>query len=237
MAAKKAAKKTRKKSGERKGAPEKITLPAFGLAEEILELRNAECGMRNVESKATDREGGTRNEDESLDLRHQAGVQPEIRNPKSAIEKEGEYHLVTFNLDREEYGVEISSVQEIIRVGQITAVPNAPQFIKGVINLRGKVIPVLNLRKRLDLPDERLTKNSRIMVVESGRKIIGMLVDSVSQVLRIPMTSVDDPPSEVEQMKAYVRGIGKVDSRLIMIMDLNKALAKDAIAAGEATAR
>lgn len=148
----------------------------------------------------------------------------------------GEYHLVTFSLGREEYGVEIGSVQEIIRVGKITPMPNAPKFITGVINLRGRVIPVLDLRKRLDLADGALTKNSRIVVVESGAKVLGMLVDSVSQVFRIPGASVDDPPSEVDQRKACVRGIGKVDSRLIMIMDLNRTLEKDA-AAGVAASR
>ena len=211
--------KVKKIIGERKTASGGIQLPAFGLAEEILGTVSSELGDFGELSRAV----------RSPEL--------EVRSKNAELKSDGaELHLVTFNIDREEYGVEIGSVQEIIRVGQITPVPNAPKFIKGVINLRGKVIPVLNLRKRLNLPDSALTKNSRIMVVESGVKVLGMLVDSVSQVLRIPGASVDDPPSEVEQMKAYLRGIGKVDSRLIMIMDLNKALEKDA-AAGEATTR
>jgi len=220
MVDKKAAKKSRKKADKKKGEPDKITLPAFGLAEEIL-------GSREAGSQKTEDRGQTTDALILESYKQQSATTPVA---------DGEYHLVTFNLDREEYGVEIDSVQEIIRVGQITPVPNAPEFIRGVINLRGKVIPVLNLRRRLDLPDSALTKNSRIMVVESGAKVLGMLVDSVSQVLRIPTAAVDEPPSEVEQMKAYVRGIGKVDERLIMIMDLNKALAKDA-AVGEASVR
>jgi len=225
--------KVKKIIGERKTASGGIQLPAFGLAEEILGTVSSELGdfgelSRAVRSSELEARGA------EIAIR---SPELEVRSKNAELKSDGaELHLVTFNIDREEYGVEIGSVQEIIRVGQITPVPNAPKFIKGVINLRGKVIPVLNLRKRLNLPDSALTKNSRIMVVESGVKVLGMLVDSVSQVLRIPGASVDDPPSEVEQMKAYVRGIGKVDSRLIMIMDLNKALEKDA-AAGEATAR
>lgn len=208
MAVRKNRGKGRQKNEEKQTAPGKIQLPAFGLAEEI--LGNAELTAQSPtgEPRAAD-----------------AGPRAAVPGPENAG---GELHLVTFRIDREEYGVEIGSVQEIIRVGQITSVPNAPEFIKGVINLRGRVIPVLNLRRRLDLPDGTLTKHSRIMVVESGAKVLGMLVDGVSQVLRLPIASVDEPPGEVEQAKAYVRGIGKVDSRLIMIMDLSKALAKAA---------
>jgi purine-binding chemotaxis protein CheW len=215
MANKKLAQKTRKKAEKKPGGPTKSPLPSFGLAKEIPGVRESGAGGQESEGRAAN-----------------AGV----RGEKTAPGVNGELHLVTFNLDQEEYGVEIGSVQEIIRVGQITPVPNAPKFISGVINLRGKVIPVMNLRKRLDLPDGALTKNSRIVVVESGVKILGMLVDSVSHVLRMPGASVDDPPPEADQMKAYVRGIGKVDSRLIMIMDLNRALEKDA-ATGAAAAR
>jgi len=218
MAARKISKKAVKATGKKKAAPsQKISLPAFGLAEEILGEASVELETRS-------------------DVADFCPPTPVPRTPVPVPVADSELHLVTFNLDREEYGVDIGSVYEIIRVGQITTVPNAPDYIKGVINLRGKVIPVLNLRKRLELPDEKLTKNSRIMVVESGKKTLGILVDSVSQVLRIPVSSVDDPPGEVEQMKAYVRGIGKVDERLIMIMDLSKALAKDA-ATGEEIAQ
>ncbi len=124
--------------------------------------------------------------------------------------------------------MEIGSVQEIIRVGLITAVPNSPEFVKGVVNLRGRIIPVLNLRKRLGLSETGITKNSRIMVVESGSKVLGLLVDGVSQVLRVPSAAVDSPPGEVEQAGSFVQGIGKIDARLIMIMNLNRALARDA---------
>jgi purine-binding chemotaxis protein CheW len=89
------------------------------------------------------------------------------------------------------------------------------------------VIPVLNLRRRLDLPEGEFTKHSRIMIVESGVKVLGLLVDGVSQVMRLPVAAVDTPPGDVDQGRAFVRGIGKIDSRLIMIMDLERVLAKE----------
>ncbi len=211
-----AVKKTARKSGKRgragKAASLKVELPAFGLAEEIL----GSTGAAGAE--------GGREKTEEL----QSAIDPaQARTPQPAVDAGPEHHLVTFNLDHEEYGVNIGSVQEIIRVGQITAVPNAPEFVKGVINLRGRVIPVLNLRRRLELSEGKLTKDSRIVVVESGTKVLGLLVDGVSHVLRIPASSVDLPPAESGQTRTYIRAIGKVDSRLIMLMDLDKVLAKD----------
>lgn len=194
------------------GVKEKITLPAFGLAEDILGDASAELGVRSAE--------GAGHEDNSS-LRPNAEVDP---GP--------ELHLVTFKVDREEYGVDISEVREIIRVGQITSVPNAPQHVKGVINIRGRVVPVLSLSKRLDVAEAPLTKNSRIVVVDANARALGLLVDSVSHVLRMQAAQVDPPPSEAEQARAYVKGIGKIDSRLIMIMDLGKVLKKEAQHAG-----
>jgi purine-binding chemotaxis protein CheW len=123
--------------------------------------------------------------------------------------------------------VDIGRVQEIIRVGHITSVPNAPEFIRGVINLRGKIIPVIDLRRRMALPETPVTKLTRIMVVEAGPKVLGLLVDRVSQVIRVPMTAVDAAPDEFDESRGFVRGIGKIESRLIMIMELDRVLAKD----------
>jgi purine-binding chemotaxis protein CheW len=216
MAAKKKGTKGARVKDKSASEPPKITLPAFGLAEDILGTQAGNADPGRVKGKPAPI----------------AGVKPEApaENPADlTIQDAGPtLHLVTFSLDGEEYGVDIASVHEIIRVSQITAVPNAPDFVRGVINLRGRVIPVLNLRKRLDLADEVLTKNSRIMIVECGTKVLGMLVDSVAQVIRIPAASVDAPPGEVEGTKAFVKGIGKIDSRLIMIMELDKVLSKEA---------
>ncbi len=213
-AKKKAVKKSAKKA--RKQTPP-LTLPAFGLAEEI--LAGAQTDVTTGEA------GGY--QQELQDLIQQA-TSAESQGPEAGPH----LHLVTFNLDTEEYGVDIESVQEIIRVGQITPVPNAAEVIEGVINLRGRVIPVINLRRKLSLADGTLTKNSRIMIVEAAAKVLGMLVDAVSQVLWMPVASVEAPPEEVERSKAYVRGIGKLDSRLIMLMDLESVLARDSSSPG-----
>ena len=102
--------------------------------------------------------------------------------------------LVTFRIGEEEFGVDILAVQEIIRLMQITMVPRAPAFIEGVINLRGKVIPVINMRTRFGMPALEHDSNTRIVVMELEQKIVGFLVDGVSEVLRIPAGTVEDPP-------------------------------------------
>ena len=134
-------------------------------------------------------------------------------------------HLVTFQLGREEYGVEISSVQEIIRAADITPVPGAPSHVRGVLNLRGKIIPVVDLRQRFSLTTADAADDQRIIVVELGEKRIGMLVDSVSQVIKIPAGVVEEMPEEATSMdENFIKGVGKLDARLIIILDLNRSL-------------
>lgn len=133
--------------------------------------------------------------------------------------------LVTFKIADEEFGVEILAVQEIIRIMQITTVPRAPVFIEGVINLRGKVIPVIDMRKRFGLPAVERDSQTRIIVMEFDQKIVGFLVDAVSEVLRIPMDTVEDPPPVVAGIGSeYIKGVGKLDDRLLILMDLDRLL-------------
>lgn len=135
------------------------------------------------------------------------------------------FHLVTFNLLKEEFGVEISTVQEIIRAIDITPVPGAPSHVRGVINLRGKIIPVVDLRRRFSLPEAESNDDQRIVVVEIGQKRIGMLVDSVSQVIKVPLGVVEEMPEEATNVdENYIKGVGKLDSRLIIILDLSRSL-------------
>jgi len=135
------------------------------------------------------------------------------------------YHLVTFNLLKEEFGVEISNVQEIIRATDITPVPGAPSHVRGVINLRGKIIPVVDLRRRFSLPDGEISEQQRIVVVELGPKRIGMLVDSVSQVIKVPVSAVEEIPDDAVSVdENYIKGVGKMENRLIIILDLNRSL-------------
>ena len=133
--------------------------------------------------------------------------------------------LVTFRIGEEEFGVDILAVQEIIRMMQITMVPRAPEFIEGVINLRGKVIPVINMRTRFNKPALDQDSNTRIVVIELENKIVGFLVDGVSEVLRIPESTVEDPPPVVAGIGSeYIRGIGKLDNRLLILLNLDNLL-------------
>jgi purine-binding chemotaxis protein CheW len=132
--------------------------------------------------------------------------------------------LVTFKLAGEEYATDILKVQEINRMVEITAVPNAPHYVEGVINLRGKVIPVIDLRKKFGLEAKEIDVQSRIMVFDVG-KTVGMIVDSVSEVLRLPADTVESPPAmALNGGSEYIRGIGKLDDRLVILVDVNKLL-------------
>jgi purine-binding chemotaxis protein CheW len=129
--------------------------------------------------------------------------------------------VVSFALGSEEYGVDIAQVQEINRMVAITRVPRAPQFMEGVINLRGQLIPIIDLRMRFGMDRAERTKNTRIVVTEIGSKRLGMVVDSVSEVLRIPVEQIEDAPDLVAGVDTeYIRGVGKLDDRLIIMLDL-----------------
>ena len=136
-----------------------------------------------------------------------------------------EKQLVVFDLADEGYGVDISSVREIIRMQDITTVPRTPEFVEGVINLRGKVIPVVDLRKRFGFPESDVTKDTRIVVVDIGGQDIGVVVDSVTEVLRIGADAVEPPSSVITTADSeYLLGIAKLDTRLIILLDLEQAL-------------
>lgn len=133
--------------------------------------------------------------------------------------------LVTFSIGEEEFGVDILKVQEIIRTMEITKVPRAEAFVEGVINLRGKVIPILDLRRRFKLPSKAHDKHTRIIVIEMNNMIVGFVVDSVSQVLRIPSNTVEPPPPVVAGVDSeYISGVGKLQDSLLILLDLNKLL-------------
>jgi purine-binding chemotaxis protein CheW len=137
-------------------------------------------------------------------------------------EAQGEVlQLVSFQLGPEEYAIDILGVQEIIRLVEITHVPNAPYFVEGVVNLRGKVIPIINLCTRLGLSSEEPTKDTRIVVVEAGRVILGFIVDSVEEVLRLPEEFIEPPPSTAGGGASdFHKGVGRVEGRLLILLDL-----------------
>lgn len=136
--------------------------------------------------------------------------------------------LVTFSIGEEEFGVDILKVQEIIRTMEITKVPRAPEFVEGVINLRGKVIPIIDLRRRFGLSSKDHDKHTRIIVIEINNMIVGFVVDSVSEVLRIPASTVEPPPPVVAGMESeYISGVGKLQDRLLILLDLDRLLSSE----------
>lgn len=135
--------------------------------------------------------------------------------------------LVTFNLGSEEYAVDILKVQEINRMKEITRVPNSPDYVEGVINLRGKVIPVCSLRKKFMLEDRENDIQSRIMIMEIQGITMGLIVDAVSEVLRVPASIVEPTPPMTSNISTeFIRGIAKLEDRLIILLDMERLIGK-----------
>jgi purine-binding chemotaxis protein CheW len=138
-----------------------------------------------------------------------------------------ELHIVGFRVGRETFGVPIALVHEIVRVPEITAVPDSPDYVEGVINLRGKIVSVIDLRKRFGERVLERNKKNRILVTESDGKMVGLIVDAASEVLKIPENEVELPPPVFDQAEVnYVTGLGKMHGRLIILIDLSKVLQK-----------
>ena len=138
---------------------------------------------------------------------------------------EKDLQVVGFRIGNETFGVRIGSVREIVRVTEITTVPNAPDTIEGVINLRGKIVSVVDLRKRFGQTEIISDKKNRILVVELENKLIGLIVNAASEVLKIPPSEVDSPGSVfAEGESSYVTGVGKLKGRLIILLDIAKLL-------------
>ncbi len=136
--------------------------------------------------------------------------------------------LVSFNIDDEEFGIEILNVQEINRMVNITRVPNVAKFVKGVINLRGKVIPIIDLRARLNMPPIKHGIETRIVVVELENNVIGFIVDRVNEVIRISKDITEPPPAMVSGIDAeYITAIGKLEGRLLILLDLSRVIKSD----------
>lgn len=142
-----------------------------------------------------------------------------------------EVQLVTFKVDNEEYGVDIMQVQEIIRVGNIVRVPGAPPFVEGIMDLRGKVLPVVDLRRRFHLESREHDATSRIVVINLADMTLGLVVDSITEVLRLPNGAIEPPPRIVAGIDArFLKGIGRVDKRLLILLDLDRIFSEEEIA-------
>jgi purine-binding chemotaxis protein CheW len=134
-------------------------------------------------------------------------------------------HLIGFSIGRETFGVPIELVHQIVCVPEITAVPESPQCVEGVINLRGKIVSIVDLRKRFGEKEIQSSRKNRVLVVEVEGKMVGLIVDSASEVLKIPLSEIEHPPNVFEEGELnYVTGVGKLNGRLIILVDLTKIL-------------
>lgn len=138
---------------------------------------------------------------------------------------QAEQQLVVFDLAQEAYGVDIGTVREIIRMQDVTSVPHRPDYVSGVINLRGRITPVVDLRKRFDLADLEISRDSRIVVVDIDGDDIGMIVDAVTEVLRISTSQIEPPSTMIAAGGSdYIVGIAKLEERLVLLLDLERVL-------------
>ena len=135
--------------------------------------------------------------------------------------------LVGFRIGRETFGVPIGLVHEIVRVPEITSVPDAPRYVEGVINLRGKIVSIVDLRKRFGELHIEPSRKNRILVAEIQNKMVGLIVDAASEVIRLPEAEIEAPPEVFEDSELkYVTGVGKLNGRLVILVDLTKILQK-----------
>ena len=196
----------------------RLVLPPSGLAEDIL-------GDPKLEAAVTEAAPVSRSAEAPVDritFFALPSAEDQLAPPDPAE------HLATFHLGREEYGVDVRRVQEIIRVPPITRVPRAPERLRGVVNLRGRVIPVFDLKRRLGLGEVEVQRASRIVVVRLRDRLLGLLVDAASQVLQVPLSAITAAPEEGGAPEvAGVRGVARLPERLIILLDLEKALASE----------
>jgi purine-binding chemotaxis protein CheW len=140
--------------------------------------------------------------------------------------------LVSFRLGDETYGIEITRIREIILVGEITQVPETPHYIKGLINLRSTVIPVIDLRARFGLAEGEMTDDSRIMVLNVGSRTIGIVVDAVSEVLRVAGDQISPAPPTIASLgNEYMTGLVRLDEQLLILLDVDQLFGEEETAA------
>ncbi len=155
-------------------------------------------------------------------------IKDELKRRQAEAEIEEMEQYVTFTIGEEVYGVEVLKVQEIIGMTQITHVPNSMSFMKGVINLRGSVVPVVDMRLKLQMQEQDYTKFTVILIIEVKGSLVGMIVDSVSDVVGLPLSSIQDTPHfSVNIATDYIRGIAKKGEQLIIILDVDKILSAE----------
>jgi purine-binding chemotaxis protein CheW len=200
----------------------KVVLPPFGLAKDVL----AALGGAKAPASGTPAAAPTppvfQGRDAILQFADSLLNVGQNENPTSVTAEE---HLVTFRLEREEFGVPIMRTREIVRVGAITRIPEAPPHIQGVFNLRGRIVPVVDLRTRLGLARVEITPESRLVLVDAYDRALALLVDQLSRITRVPVSSISPAPTEtLSPYTDYVRGVAQLEQRIIVLLDLDKVL-------------
>jgi len=151
------------------------------------------------------------------------------RSTQDTNSSNNQIQLVIFKLAGEEFGIDIMQVQEIIRLPALTRIPQAPGYVKGIINLRGKIIVVMNLGARFGMDSKDFDDNSRIIIVKIDETVVGMIVDSVSEVIRIPAKNIESAPNRITSKvhADYLHGVGVVGQRLLILLDMEKVLVEE----------
>lgn len=147
------------------------------------------------------------------------------RNVAQNIAEDEVLQWVTFQLDKETYGINVMQVQEVLRYTEIASVPGAPDYVLGIINLRGNVVTVIDTRSRFGLPPAEVSDNSRIVIIEAEKQVIGIMVDSVAEVVYLRSSEIDAAPSVgTEESAKFIQGVSNRDGELLILVDLNKLL-------------
>lgn len=153
------------------------------------------------------------------------------RSLKNQTTGEGDNQVlqwVTFQLEEETYGINVMQVQEVLRYSEIAPVPGAPDYVLGIINLRGNVVTVIDTRTRFGLPQHEVSDSSRVVIIEAEQQVIGILVDSVAEVVYLRMSEIDSAPNVgTEESAKFIQGVSNRDGELLILVDLNKLLTDD----------
>ena len=150
------------------------------------------------------------------------------RNVAQTVAEDEVLQWVTFQLDRETYGINVMQVQEVLRYTEIAPVPGAPDYVLGIINLRGNVVTVIDTRSRFGLQPAEVSDNSRIVIIEAEKQVIGIMVDSVAEVVYLRSSEIDVAPSVgTEESAKFIQGVSNRDGQLLILVDLNKLLSDE----------
>ena len=154
--------------------------------------------------------------------------QQPIENNENKVDVENSINLVTFRLGNNEYAIDIMQAKEIIKMEKITLIPNAPNYVEGVINLRGNIIPIVDLKKRFNLEENEGEKNTGIIIVKIDDVDMGIIIDAVSKVVSIANSNIQPPPPMLSGIgQKYIKGVAKLEDKLLVVLDLEKLIVGD----------